>query len=135
MIIWNRGTRTLNLGEVGERECPECGTVRPVQLDLAYGFFALYWIFKRVTKKVYSLSCTECGDGWELDDHRKVEATVGKPPIPFMHKYGLLSLGVFVVFLIAGGLSETIERNTAGVIVGEGDLSVFGMRVGDCFGL
>ena len=30
MIIWNRGTRTLNLGEVGERECPECGTVRPV---------------------------------------------------------------------------------------------------------
>ena len=133
MIVWNRGTRTLELGEIGERECPNCETVQPVQLDLDYGFFSLYWIFKRVTKKVYSLSCTECGEWWELDDPSKVEATVGKPPIPFMHRYGLLSLGVFVVLLIAAGLSETIERNTAGVIVGEGDLSVFSVRVGDCY--
>ena len=133
MIIWNQGTRILNLGEIGERECPSCGTVQPVQLDLAYGFFALYWIFKRVTKKAYSLSCTECGESWTLDDPRKVEATVGKPPIPFMHRYGLLSLGVFVALLVAAGVSQTVERNAAGVIVGEGDLGVFSMRVGDCF--
>ena len=25
MIVWNRGTRILDLGVVGERECPECG--------------------------------------------------------------------------------------------------------------
>ena len=134
MIVWNRGTRLLSLGELGEQACPNCGTVQPVQLDLAYGFFALYWIFKMVTKKVYSLSCTVCGESWKLDDPSKVEAAVGKPPIPFMHRYGLVSLGVFVALLIAAEVSRTVERDEAGFIVGGGDLNVFSVRVGDCFG-
>ena len=133
MIVWNRGIRILELGEIGERECPSYGTVRQVQLDLSYSFFALYWIFKRVTNKVYLLSCTKCRESWTLDDPGKVEDAVGKPPIPFMHRYGLLSLDALFVIIFVANMSQIVERNTTGVIVEEGDLSVFDMRVGDCF--
>ena len=58
---------------------------------------------------------------------------MGKPPIPFMHRYGLLSLGVFVAMLIVAEVSRTVERDEAGFIVGGGDLNVFSLQVGDCF--
>ena len=67
MILWGSNGRLLNLGRLDERECSNCGRVQPFQLSLSYKFFYLYWIFRLVTKKQYSLSCVVCEHGWELE--------------------------------------------------------------------
>ena len=106
--------------------------MQPFQLNLAYKFFHVYGIFRLVTKKNYSLSCVVCEQGWELES-KKVESAMGKPPIPFWDKYGLVVSAVLVVALVYVLVPASVERNPAGVIVEEGEISVFGIQLGDCF--
>ena len=133
MIAWGSDGRLLSLGQ-DERECANCGRVQPFQLSLTYKFFHLYWIFRLVTKKKYWLSCVVCEQGLELESD-KVESAMGKPPIPFWDKYGLVVFGVLVVGLVYVLVPTTVERDQAGVIIGEGEVDAFQMQIGDCFDL
>ena len=132
MIIWGSDGRLRNLGRLDERECPNCGRIQPFQLSLIYKFFHVYGIFRLVTKKKYWLSCVVCEQGWELEPDR-VESAIGKPPIPFWDKYGLLIAAVLVVGLVYVLVPTPAERDQAGNIVDEGEVDVFQIRLGDCF--
>ena len=133
MILWGSNGRLLNLGRLDERECSNCGRVQPFQLSLSYKFFYLYWIFRLVTKKQYSLSCVVCEHGWELESG-KVESAMGKPPIPFWDKYGLGVFGVLVAGLVYVFASTPVVRDaTTGVITEEGEVGIFQIQLGDCF--
>ena len=132
MIAWGSDGRLLSLGRLDERECANCGRVQPFQLSLTYKFFHLYWIFRLVTKKKYWLSCVVCEQGWEIESD-KVESAMGKPPIPFWDKYGLVVVGVLVVGLVYVLVPTTVERDQAGVIIGEGEVGAFQIQIGDCF--
>ena len=63
----------------------------------------------------------------------KVESAMGKPPIPFWDKYGLVVVGVLVVGLVYVLVPTTVERDQAGVIIGEGEVGAFQIQIGDCF--
>ena len=132
MILWGSDGRLLNLGRLDERECSNCGRVQPFQLSLSYKFFYLYWIFRLVTKKKYSLSCVVCEHGWELESG-KVESAMGKPPIPFWDKYGLVVFGVLVAGLVYAFVPTPAERGPGGIITTEGNVDVFEIQIGDCF--
>ena len=132
MLVWGSDGRLLSLGRLDERECANCGRVQPFQLSLTYKFFHLYSIFRLVTKKKYWLSCVVCEQGWELESG-KVESAMGKPPIPFWDKYGLVVFGVLVVGLVYVLVPTPVERDQAGVITGEGEVGAFQIQIGDCF--
>ena len=132
MIVWGSVGQVLDLGRLEERMCSNCGRVQPFQLRLAYRRFHLYWIFRMVTKKQYSISCVVCDHGWELES-RDVQAVVGKPPIPLWDKYGLLVLVAVVAGLAYVSIPTFVGRDEAGVIISEGDIDVFRVQVGDCY--
>jgi hypothetical protein len=99
MIVWGTGGNILNLGTVENRHCDVCEKNRPFNMFLRYRYWGLYWVFNVVTEKKYLLLCDVCQRGWELE-RSKVEGTLKSVPIPFMHRFGLLSLAGIVVGLI-----------------------------------
>ena len=129
--MWGSDGRLLNLGR-DERECANCGRIQPFQLSLGYRFFHVYRIFRLVTKKKYWLSCVVCEQGWELTPD-KVESVIGKPSIPFWDRYSLVVGAVLAVALVYVLVPTPAERDQTCAIVGEGEVSVFQVRLGDCF--
>ena len=77
------------------------------------------------------MRCLRAGVG-EIESD-KVESAVGKPPIPFWDKYGLVAFGVLVAGFVYVFVPTPVERDQVGVIIGEGNVDVFGIQIGDCF--
>lgn len=90
MIIWGWQKRSINLSRRETHWCSNCGQQRPFSLFLQYACWRLYWIFGFVTSRRYMKQCSFCGGEWWLDS-RKVDPSV-HVPIPFMQRFGLLSL-------------------------------------------
>lgn len=89
MIIWGSGGDVVNLGQVETRRCEICERDRPFSLMLRYRYAHLYYVFSWITEKKYLFLCSICSRGWELDS-KKIEANLGKMPIPFVRRYGAL---------------------------------------------
>ena len=135
MIVWGSKGQELDLGVFEERDCETCGTKQPFRISLAYKTFHLYGIFKCVTGKNYFVGCEVCHDGWELES-RKVEAALGKSPIPAWDRYGLAALGVAVAVSVGVAIALTpppVERDVEGAITTEGNIDAFRIQLGDCF--
>jgi hypothetical protein len=102
MIIWGSGGTTKDLGVVETRRCESCEQVRPFKMFLSYRYGHIWYLFKWVQEKQYSLACTVCERGWKLET-RKVEPTLKTQPIPWGTRYGWLVLIGLVAALIGGG--------------------------------
>ena len=99
MIVWGSGGSTINLGPLDTRRCDICEKDRPFDVILQYRYWGLYWIFNFMTQKKYLLLCDVCERGWELEAN-KIESSLKSAPIPFMRRYGLLTLVGIVVLLV-----------------------------------
>lgn len=106
MIIWGSGGNVVNLGQVEPRRCETCERDRPFNLILRYRYAHLYYLFGWVTEKKYLFLCDICSRGWELDD-KKIEATLQKVPIPFLHRFGGLAglavVACVILFVVIAG--------------------------------
>lgn len=104
MIIWGSRGDVINLGQGGTQHCEVCERERPFHYLLQYRYFHLYWVFGMVTQKQYLLLCDICNRGWKLNSG-EVEKRLGKAlPIPFMQRFGLLTLGAgFGALMVLGG--------------------------------
>jgi hypothetical protein len=106
MIVWGSRGDVLDLGPRGMRKCQSCEKDRPFDLKMQYRYGGLYWVFNFVMERKYLLLCSTCGRGWQLPN-REVEAAVKSIPIPFMRRFGLLTLvGIVILF----GVGSSIGR-------------------------
>lgn len=99
MIIWGSGGDVEDLGVVSERDCTSCEKKRPFRVLLQYRYWGLYWIFNFVISRKYLLLCDSCQRGWELQ-RSEVEEHFQSVPIPFMRRYGLVSLVAILTTVI-----------------------------------
>jgi hypothetical protein len=87
MLIWGSAGVTKDLGVVDQQRCATCETSRPFRLTLNYRYGHIWYLFKWVKEKQYSVACEVCQRGWNVEA-KKVEPTLKTPPIPFAHRYG-----------------------------------------------
>ena len=102
MIIWGSGGKVVNCGSAGSHHCEVCEKERQFNLILQYRYWGVYWIFNFITEKQYLLLCDICSRGWELNNE-EVESDLEKVPIPFMRRYGCLTLigGIVAIGIIS----------------------------------
>ena len=70
---------------------------------LQYEYEHVYGIFGRVMKREYFELCDVCQRGAERD-RREIEQEIGKPPIPFMRRFGCLIFAIMVVVAVVFAL-------------------------------
>lgn len=99
MIVWGSKGDYVWLGSGGLKKCPICNKETEHFIKLAYRWFHLYWMFGYVAEKKYFLLCDNCDNGYELNK-ATVESQIKKIPIPFMHRFGLASLGIVIALAI-----------------------------------
>lgn len=98
MIIWGSRGKGMDLGQHSTQHCPLCERDRPFHVVLPYHYWHLCWVFCVMTKKRYLLRCAVCGHGVEMKA-ADVEKSLGKHPIPFMHRMGM-AVAVAAVLLV-----------------------------------
>ncbi len=113
MIVWGSKQEVAVLGANEHKHCPVCERERAFLVQLHYKVRHIWYIFKWVSSKQYVKVCEVCQRGETLAT-KAVEEALGKPPIPFMSRWGW----VFLVALIAGiGVYGSIESsNRAGLV-------------------
>lgn len=99
MIVWGSSGDTVNFGPQEAKDCLTCEKSRPFDLIMQYRYGGLYWVFNFVMERKYLLLCSVCGRGWELPE-KQVEQRVQMSRIPFMRRYGLLTLAAVVSLAI-----------------------------------
>ena len=111
MIVWGTRGDVVNLGHRATTACATCEKERPFDLVLQYRSAGFYWVFNFVTRKDYMLLCQACSRGWAVTQ-QSAERELKAVPIPFMRRYGLLSLvGAIVLFcVVAGGFGVVRAR-------------------------
>lgn len=98
MIFFGWRTHLLRLNRTEVHNCQICGQQRPFYLMLRYNRWHLYWLFGMVVSKQYMMLCDVCGQGWKLEAQAE-ERFFSKSPIPFMHRFGLLSLATTTLLM------------------------------------
>jgi hypothetical protein len=98
MIIWGSKGEVADLGPRESKQCPTCERERTFKLMLQYKVRHVWYVFKWITDKQYALVCDVCHRGQQLVT-KTVEEKIGKPPIPFMSRWGW----TFLVGLVACG--------------------------------
>ena len=100
-IIWQSG-QDLARADAGYRECGNCGAECSSTMIVRYSYTNFYFVLGVVTGYEYFLACDDCDACLQLP---KAEAKAIAPhvPIPFMRRFGCLSLvGVLLgLWLIA----------------------------------
>lgn len=89
MIVWGSGTETMRLIDLGTARCETCERERPFVAVLRYKYAHIYWIFSWISEEQHLALCSSCHNGWELE-REKVHKLIGKNPIPFMRRCGIL---------------------------------------------
>lgn len=102
-MIFGTGSDTIRIASLGELHCPVCEKDRTFTLYLHYEYLHALVIFAAVNDKEYVETCDICSYGESIDE-QTVIAEHGKPPIPFMRRFGCLIYVVVVVMLIVAGL-------------------------------
>ena len=106
MYLIGFGHRRIPLGGAGYRDCRGCRAECPVQADLEYRYFHVFWLIGAIVTRRYHLSCRQCG--------AEVEARL--PRLKTMvraEKTRVISLGPLFLIFLGGAL----------VLVGPGDFS------------
>ena len=76
-----------------------------------YRYGHVWYLFKWVKEKQYSLACEGCQRGWNVDAH-KIEPTLKTPPIPFATRYGWAFLVGLVVLLVGWGALQARAKES-----------------------
>lgn len=113
MIVWGSKVEVAVLDVNEHKHCPTCERERAFLVQLHYKVSHIWYVFKWVSSKQYVKVCEVCQRGETLAT-KAVEETFGKPPIPFMARWGW----VFLVALIVGiGVYGSVESsNRAGQV-------------------
>jgi hypothetical protein len=106
-LIWGSGGNSVNLGEIEHKHCEICERERPFAIVLQYRYAHVYWIFSWITEEHYSLLCTICSRGWELNA-KEIKKTLTKDPIPFIRRWGWSFIVAPVAFLLIINLISSI---------------------------
>jgi hypothetical protein len=109
-IIWGSGGNSVDLGVTEHRHCEICERERPFATVLQYRYAHPYWIFSWITEKHYSLLCTICSRGWELNA-REIEKALPNNPIPFMRRWGWALLVAPFACLFLSSLIGSLFRH------------------------
>jgi len=102
MIVWSLQRRSINLGRPETHSCANCGSQRPFSVLFHYRCFRLYWLFGVVTSKRYVKQCAFCGAAWQVDPKN----VAARFPIPFMQRFGLVTLVTAVIVAIVAGAAR-----------------------------
>jgi hypothetical protein len=100
MIIFGSRGRVVDLARRETHACRICGQNRQFHTQLQYRYVHVYYLFGVVTRKQYWTLCDVCRKGWVLES-KQVEANLGKVPIPFMQRFGLLSLAGMMMIVVS----------------------------------
>ncbi|KAF1685931.1 hypothetical protein B1992_10470 [Pseudoxanthomonas broegbernensis] len=100
MFLVGRGERIVPVGPPEPQHCPRCGEVTDFQPRLRYQYGSFDMLFGFTYGKRYELACPQCGHGWRLDT-RTMERSLGRVPIPFRLRFGLLVLAGLMALLAA----------------------------------
>lgn len=101
MIVWGSKGEVEVLQAQEHKHCPVCEKERTFLVQLHYKVSHIWYLFKWVSEKQYVKVCEICQRGEKLAT-KAVEDELGKPPIPFMSRWGWVFLvaliGVIAVF-------------------------------------
>jgi hypothetical protein len=103
MIVWGSRGAVLDLGAPPAlaRPCPGCRAQATHRLTLCYRYVHLSFVFRAVNEKSYWQSCGSCGSSWRLAATR-IEATLGRNPIPTFDRAGPVLVLVALAVLLIG---------------------------------
>lgn len=104
-IEWGSKEESLSLG-TSERKyyCENCEEMRMVDFTMRYKHNHLYHIFGYVSSKEYLSFCSECGAQMDIDPYQ-MEMFKGNASIPFMRRFGCLTLFVIVAIFVTIGIA------------------------------
>jgi len=97
MIVWGSKGEVEVLKADEHKHCQVCEKERTFMVQLHYKVNHIWYLFKWVTGKQYVKVCEVCQRGEKLVT-KEVEDKLGKPAIPFMHRWGW----AFLIALIVG---------------------------------
>ena len=101
-IVWGYKKKSIDLGATRSRRCDDCQHLRSIRTHVYYQYNHLWYAFGFVSGRQFIESCEVCGH--ESAAHAAVvKAELGKDPIPYWDRFGLLSafggLVAMVLFL------------------------------------
>ncbi|HZR29173.1 MAG TPA: hypothetical protein VFA71_10345 [Terriglobales bacterium] len=99
MIIFGTRGAVHELGNLGMRPCPTCGTERPFKNVVTYRYFHIWYLFGMVTSQKFLEMCGICSRGREISSEN-ARNLVNTSPIPFMRRFGLLILVIAVAGIV-----------------------------------
>jgi hypothetical protein len=109
MFLIGQGERTVVVGPPEPQHCPMCEEETAFTPQLTYSFGEFDLLFGFTYNKRYQLACPQCNHGWILDT-KEMERTLGKVPIPFRLRYGII---IFASLAAAIALSSYAYRHAA----------------------
>lgn len=102
-IVWGYKKKSIDLGTTRSRICEQCQHVRSFRTHVCYQYNHLWYAFGFVSGRQFTESCEVCGHESAVDA-AVVKAELGKDPIPYWDRFGLLSafggLVAMVLFLV-----------------------------------
>jgi len=108
MLVWGSKGETRMLEHAEIRFCPACERERTFRLVLGYTVHHVWYLFKWVTGKQYSLQCEVCRRG-RVVEARSVESRLGRNPIPAATRFG----GAALLALLAAGVTAAVVEGGA----------------------
>ncbi|MEP6880569.1 MAG: tetratricopeptide repeat protein [Dokdonella sp.] len=102
-IVWGYKKKSIDLGATRSRRCAQCEFVRPFRTHVYYQHNHLWYAFGFVSGRQFTETCEVCGHESAVDA-AVVKAELGKDPIPYWDRFGMLSafggLIAMVLFLL-----------------------------------
>ena len=122
MLVWGSKGEVADLGVQASQHCPTCAAERQFRLMLQYKVHHIWYVFKWVTGKEYSLVCEVCHRGEKLKT-QEVEAKLGKSPITVKNAPGFVVNRILVpmineAFYVLSEGTATAEDIDAGMKLG-----------------
>ncbi len=117
-IIWGYKKKSINLGASRTRFCDQCQHMRSIRTHVLYQYNHLWYAFGFVSGRKFTEICEVCGHENEVDA-AVVKTELGKDPIPYWDRFGLLSafggLVAMVLFLVLLRVTGPEIRNIPGL--------------------
>lgn len=107
-IAWGHKSQQRAFANAGDFHCNNCGQEQRSTVVLGYTVRHLWYLFRWSTGKVWHTVCETCGQGQRLLNAKTFEASLSRPPIPFIDRRGWL-----VGLAILGGLIAMVAVSAA----------------------
>ncbi len=113
-LIWGSKQKSIVLAVIRTRHCDRCEMPRAFRARVDYQYNHLWYVFGFASGKQFTESCEACGEVAAIDE-AVIRAEIGKNPIPYWDRFGLLSafggLVGFIFFLVLLRASGPEIRN------------------------